>query len=89
MTVTKTNMKRLDMGCTVSRHKRIGVNAVVNARAGLQSLNDLSLDEIEMERDARNIRERIANRVRFYQFNSQFFRHHQERFAHLISRYDD
>jgi hypothetical protein len=80
---------RLDIGCTAMRHAQIGINAVVNARGGLQSLNDRSLDEIEMIRDGRKVRNYQLNRVRFYQFNSRFFRKHQNRLSHLLSRYDD
>ena len=52
-------------------------------------MNDQSLDDIELERDARKIKDRLANRIRFYQVNSKFFRRHINRIAHLISRYDD
>lgn len=79
----------LYLGCTSHRHKQLGVNAVVNARAGLQHLNDLSIEDIEMQRDARKIQDHIRTRVRFYQFNSRFFRRHQARLQHLVSSYND
>lgn len=79
----------LYLGCTKTRHAQIGVHAIVNARAGLQCLNDLTQEDIEIRRDADKIRKRIENRIRFYQFNSKFFRRHQSRFQHLISSYDD
>ena len=79
----------LNLGCTIARHQRLGIIAVINARAGRQDLNDQSLDDIELERDARKIKDRLLNRVRFYQVNSKFFRRHINRIAHLISRYDD
>jgi hypothetical protein len=85
MTTTKT----LNLGCTVARHAQIGVDAIVNARAGLQALNDLSQEDIELMRDAGKIRDRIESRVRFYQFNSRFCRRHQSRLQHLISQVND
>ena len=78
---------KLQIGCTLGRHAQLGIDAVINARGGLQALNDLPQEQIEMERDARNIG--LASSVRFYQFNSRFFRRHQGRVAHLLSRYDD
>lgn len=79
----------LDLGCTEWRHKQIGIDAVVNARAGRKQLNDQSIEDVEMMRDAIKIRERIRNRVIFRQFNSRFFRRQQERFAHLMSGYGE
>lgn len=79
----------LDIGCTAARHAKLGVHATINARAGLQHLNDQSLDEIEMHRDARAIKAYITRRVRFYQVCSRFFRRHQARIQHLIASYDD
>lgn len=81
--------KRLDIGCTTARHAQIGINAVVNARGGLQVLNGRSIDEHNLYRDARNIRARQTERVRFYQFNSRFFSKHQNRLSHLLSSYGD
>lgn len=79
----------LDLACTLARHRQLGAHAAVNARAGEQWRNFTTLDETEQMRDARKVRARIAERVRFYQFNSRFFRRHAARFSHLISRYDD
>ena len=78
----------LNIGCTVARHNAIGVDAVINARAGLQALNDLTQEDIDLRRDAQRIRDRLERRVRLYQVNSRFFRRHQNRIAHLISRYE-
>ncbi len=80
---------KLNIGCTAARHARLGINAVVNARGGLQILNDQSIDEIELYRDARKIKDWLTSRIRFYQFNSGFFRRHKSRLGHLLSRYDD
>lgn len=93
-TYTNDNGKRamtypLNMGCTIHRHLVIGIDAVINARAGLQHLNDLTQDEIELRRDAQRIRDRVEKRVRMYQVCSRFFSKHQKRIAHLLSRYDD
>lgn len=77
------------MGCTYSRHQQIGIDAVVNARGGQWQLNDLTIDEIELRRDAQKIRAWQSSRVRFYQFNSKFFRRHKKRLEHLLSDYDD
>lgn len=82
-------MKSLYLGCTKFRHDQLGVNAVINARAGRQDLNDKGQEQIEMERDAQKIQDRLQRRIRFYQFNSIFFRRHQSRLAHLLSSYDD
>ncbi len=79
----------LNIGCTLARHQAIGIHAVVNARAGLQHLNDLTMEDIELRRDAQRIRDRIVNRVRMYQTCSRFFRRHQDRIAHLLSRFED
>lgn len=82
-------MNKLYLGCTVARHQQIGIDAVINARGGLQHLNDKTNDDWNLYRDARNIRDRLTNRVRFYQFNSKFCRRNHTRLAHLLSRYDD
>lgn len=79
----------IDLGCTLARHRQIGVHAIVNARAGEQWRNDMTDEDWRVWRDARSIRDCLATRLRFYQFNSKFFRRHQARFAHLLSRYDD
>ena len=95
-TNTRTNalkalmrIKKLYLACTVETHLRLGVHAPINARAGEHWRNWESQEETERKRDARKIRERITARVRFYQFNSKFFRRHQERFTHLISTHDE
>ena len=79
----------LQLGCTAARHCMIGIDAVVNARAGLQHLNDLSLDDIELRRNGYAIKNRLQRRVRMYRVSSKFFRRHLDRIAHLLSRYDD
>lgn len=79
----------LDLGCTAARHRRLGIDVVVNARAGMQHLNDVTLDEIELERDGRAIKDRVQRRIRMYQVHSRFFRRNIHRISHLLSRYDD
>lgn len=79
----------LYLGCTAARHRRLGVHAIVNARGGRPDLNDLTDEDIEIWRDADNIRRRISARVRFYSFSSKFFRRRRKRLEHLLSRYDD
>lgn len=81
-------MKTLYLGCTEFRHQQIGINAVVNARAGLQCLNNPTIEDVEMLRDARKVREKLASRTRFYQFNSKAFRRNLWRLGHLISSYE-
>lgn len=77
----------LQLGCTAARHRRLGIDVVINARAGLQHLNDVALDEIELERDGRAIKDRVQRRVRMYQVCSRFFRRPRNyaRIAHLIA----
>jgi len=79
----------LHLGCTVARHKQVGVNAVVNARAGRQDLNDDTLEDLALQRDARAIQQRVTDRVRWYGPNSRFLRRRRERIAHLIDSYND
>lgn len=79
----------LYLGCTRARHARLGVHAVVNARAGLQSLNDQTIEDIELIRDGRAIRDRIEKRIRWYGPCSRFFRRNRKRIAHLIDSHDD
>lgn len=79
----------LYLGCTKAVHDRIGIHAVVNARGGLQHLNQPTIEDIELKRDAQKIRDWQAKRVRFYQFNSRFFRRHINRVQHLLSSYSD
>ena len=82
-------MEPLNMGCTLARHQAIGIDAVVNARGGETWRNDLTLEEIELRRDGRKIKDWQFGRVRFYQVNSRFFRRHLERIEHLLSHYED
>jgi len=84
----KMNNRKLDLGCTKFRHEQIGIHAVVNARAGMQYLNDLTIEDIELKRDARKIQDKLNKRVRFYQFNSKFFRK-SKHVQYLLSSYDD
>lgn len=81
--------KTLYLGCTLERHKQLGAHAAINARGGEMWRNGTSREETEMQRDARKIRDRLNARVRFYQFNSKFFRRHQARLSHLLSTYED
>lgn len=80
---TKTS---LYLGCTEARHRELGVDAVINARGGRLDLNDWTMEDQELLRDARAIRERLARRVRWYGPSSKFFRRHVERVEHLISQ---
>lgn len=73
------------LGCTVARHQAIGIHAVVNARAGRQDLNDLTIEDIELMRDDRKITDWREQRISIHQFNSKFFRRNLGRVAHLIS----
>lgn len=79
----------INIGCTVKRHEQIGINAVVNARAGLQHLNSLSDQDIELRRDAHKIEDKKTQRIRIYQFNSKFCRRNLHRLNHLLSEYGD
>jgi hypothetical protein len=78
---------RLNLGCTIERHRALGVHAVVNARSGRQDLNDLTIQDVEQMRDARNIYMRRSSRVRFYQWNSRAFQRRSGELAHLVSDY--
>lgn len=79
----------INIGCTLYRHQMLGVNATVNARGGMQQLNDLTQEDIELQRDARKIRDCKTSRICFYQFSSRFCRKHQNRLQHLLSSYED
>lgn len=79
----------LYIGCTKARHERLGIVAVINARGGLQHLNDLTQDDIELQRDAQAIKAGLSDRVRFYSVHSKFFRRHVGRIAHLMSSYHE
>jgi hypothetical protein len=47
---------RLNLGCTAWRHRRLGVDAVINARSGRQDLNEQTAEDVELVRDALAIR---------------------------------
>jgi hypothetical protein len=79
----------LRLGCTKARRDALGIHAVINARAGLQQLNDLTLDDIELYRDGQGIRDYQQRRIRWYGPHSKFFRRHRARIEHLIARHDD
>ena len=85
MNATIVKRRKLVIGCTVERHRQIGIHAVVNARGGNQHLNDQSMEDIELMRDARNLEAWRTGRVRFYGFNSRFCRKHIGRLAHTLS----
>ena len=76
---------RLNLGCTVERHRALGVHAVVNARSGRQDLNDLTLREIDQLRDSWAIADKKRNRTKIYQWNSRAFRRRSGELAHLLS----
>lgn len=82
-------IKPLYLGCTAREHKRIGIDAVINARGLELWRNNKELEEIELIRDARRIKEKTENRVNFYQICSKFFRRNKYRIAHLLSNYSD
>ena len=74
------------LGCTATRHAQIGIDAIVNARGNEQWRNDREIEEIEMIRDGRKIKAHLTCRVRFYQFNSKFFRDRKiTKVKHLLS----
>lgn len=79
----------LQLGCTKARARDLGIIAIVNARGGRQDLNDLTQEQIELERDARAIRDKLTRRVRWYGPTSKFFRRHRARIAHLIDSRGD
>lgn len=79
----------LALGCTVARHRQLGVNAIINARGKRQDLNALTHEDIELQRDAQGIRAWLQRRVRWYGPRSRFFRRHRRRIAHLIASRDD
>jgi len=82
-------MKSLYLGCARARRREIGIDAVINARGGLQDLNDLTEDDRALRRDAAGIRGCVERRVRWYGPESKFFRRHRARIQHLIARRDD
>lgn len=77
------------LGCTAARHKRIGIDAVINARGAQQWRNDDTQEEIEMRRDSRKIADHKRDRVRFYQFNSRHFQKRLPQLQHLLSSSED
>lgn len=81
--------RQLYLGCTKARHARLGVDAVVNARGGLQCLNGLEEDDIDLHRDAQAIRDKKERRIRWYGPQSKFFRRNRARISHLIDSRDD
>lgn len=71
----------LRVGCTLERHREIGVHAAINARAGEQWRNacpwhSWDLQEVNRVRDAEKVRAWRCNHVRFRQFGSRWFRRH-------------
>jgi hypothetical protein len=81
--------EQLQLGCTASRHRQIGIDAIINARGGLQFLNEQTMRDIELMRDGAGIRAHQKRRIRWYGPNSRFFRKHRARIEHMIARYDD
>jgi len=79
----------IEIGCTITRHHQIGIDAIINARGKEQWRNDLTLDEIELRRDGRAIRSHLTDRIRFYQVNSKFYQRHFKQISHMIASYDD
>lgn len=65
----------LYLGCTKARHKQIGIDAVVNARGGLQHLNDRTERDWQLYRDS----QKVKNRIYVRRFESKVFR---KRMAH-------
>lgn len=83
-------MRKLNVQCTVARHLELGIDAVINARAGAAYgywANNLSQEDVEMRRDANKVLD-IQRRVRVYQFNSRAFRRRPELCALLADRDD-
>lgn len=80
--------RRLDLGCTAARHAVIGIDAVVNARGGEQWRNDQTIEAIEIIRDGRAIKSWLSSRIRFYGFNSRFFRKHAGKMTYMLSDRD-
>ena len=71
----------LNVGCTVKRHRELGVHAAINAKAGEAWRNSSnSVESVEMERDARKVQD-IKARVIVRQFNSRWFR---KNLSHLL-----
>jgi hypothetical protein len=79
----------LNIGTNIDNARRIGIDAIVNARAGLQHLNRSTLDDIELYRDGQGIKDYQQRRIRWYGPHSKFFRRHRDRIEHLIASYDD
>ena len=82
--------KRLYVGCTAARHAELGIHAIINARGGMQYLNDHPIDtrnqqEMEMWRDAWKVIAYREQRVIIHQFGSRWFR---RRLSHLIKPMD-
>jgi hypothetical protein len=79
----------LNIGCTIDKARQLGIDAIVNARAGLQRLNSDTMDDIELYRDGQGIKDYQQRRIRWYGPHSKFFRRHRARIEHLIARRDD
>jgi hypothetical protein len=80
--------KPLLLGCTAARHAELGIDAVVNARGGRgHDLNNPTHQEIEAQRDANRVRDRITHRVRVYQYCSRSFRRAPADVQALLSDY--
>ena len=75
--------RKLFLGCTLARHQRLGIHAVINARAGQQWRNFDTIQDIEMQRDARRLRDWLSLRIRFYRFGSRCFRRRPELVRHF------
>lgn len=75
---------KLYLGCTALRHAEIGIDAVVNARGGELWRNDMTIEDKELLRDGRKIKDRVQSRVILRQVNSKFFRRNKSRIAHLF-----
>jgi hypothetical protein len=63
-------------------HRRINLKAGIRGRGRKHG----EIYQIEMRRDCRRIRERVTHRVRLHQIMT---RELQQRFSHLLSRYDE
>lgn len=79
-----TRYKGLRLGCTVARHRQLGVHAPINAKAGEAWRNDPSDGfkgkhdgYIDLVRDAQKMKSGVVVR----RWNSRWF---SKRFAHLL-----
>ena len=60
------------VGCTLARHKALGVHVAINAHSNELWRNDLTLDEIEMYRDGNAIKDYISKVLGFMEFVLSF-----------------